>query len=86
MSGRRRSSPRPDRLETKPPPEMIEAGVLAMSKYDCRFEPPDVAVFRIFRSILETTSPKIAIRVVLAPDVERCLSPYLESEEGTLSY
>ena len=66
--------------------EMIEAGVLAMSKYDCRFEPPDVAVVRIFRSILETASPKIEIRVVLAPDVERCLFPYLESEEGTLSY
>ena len=66
--------------------EMIEAGVLAMSSYDCRFEPPAAVVVRIFRSVLEMASPKIEIRVVLAPDVERYLSPYLESEEGTLSY
>ena len=75
-----------DDPEIEVTPEMIEAGVLAMSKYDCRFEPPDVAVFRIFRSILEMASPEIEIRVVLAPDVERCLSPYLKSEEDTVSY
>ena len=72
--------------ETAVTPEMIEAGVLAMSSYNCRFEPPDVAVVRIFRSILEMASPEIEIRVVLAPDVERCLSPYLKSEEDTVSY
>ena len=77
---------KPDAPEIEITPGMIEAGALAMSSKDCRFEPPDVAVVRIFRSILETASPKIEIRVVLAPDVERCLSPYLESEEGTLSY
>ena len=67
-------------------PEMIDAGLAAMASYDCRFEPPDAAVVRIFRAMLETSSPKIEARVVLAPDVERYLSPYLESEEGTLSY
>ncbi len=66
--------------------ETIEAGLAAMASYDCRFEPSDAAVVRIFRAMLETSSPKIETRVVLAPDVDRYLSPYLESEEGTLSY
>ncbi len=66
-------------------PKMIEAGVLAMSSFDSRFEPEEVAVVRIFRAVLGTASPKIGAKVVLAPDVERYLSPYLESEEGTLS-
>ena len=66
--------------------EMIEAGLAAMASYDCRFEPSDAAIVRIFRAMLETSSPKIEVRAVLAPDVERYLSPYLESEEGTLSY
>jgi len=66
--------------------EVIEAGVLAFSSYDCRFEPCEAAVVRVFRSILETASPKIGIRVVLAPEVARHLSPYLKSVEDTLSY
>ena len=75
-----------DVLEIEMTSEVLRAGVVAMSKYDERFEPPDMAVVRILRSILETALPMSEARVVLAPDVERFLSPYLKSEERTLSY
>ena len=75
-----------EQFEIEVTPEMIEAGVLAFSSYDCRFEPCEAAVLRVFRSMLETASPKIERRVVLAPEVARHLSPYLKSEEDTSSY
>ncbi len=62
--------------------EMIEAGTLAFSSYDCRFEPVEAVVFRVFRSmVLASTAGES--RVVLAPEVARSLSPYLEPTEET---
>lgn len=63
-------------------PEMIDAGVRAYSAYDCRFEPCEAAVAKIFLS-MQKALPGIGKRVVLAPEVARSLSPYLEPEAKT---
>ena len=63
--------------EVEVTPEMIEAGVLALTEHDCRFEPDEMAVLRVFQSML-FSSREAGARVALAPEVGQLLSPYLE--------
>ena len=60
-------------------PEMIEAGALAFSAYDSRFEPIEVAALRVFQSMVEAS--RVARRVELASEVGVHLSPYLKPKE-----
>ena len=63
-------------------PEMIEAGTLAFVAYDYRFEPAEAAAVKVFQAMVAVSS-ELGGRVVLASEVGRYLSPYLERQEGT---
>ena len=71
-----------DISEIEVTPEMIEAGTLEFCSFDCRFEPQEAAVVRVFQKMV-SLSTLGASRVVLASEAASSLSPYLEKTEET---
>jgi hypothetical protein len=62
-------------------PKMIEVGVKEFYKHDNRFEPAEAAVAKIVSAMF--LLPEREIRVSLASEVEKSLSPYLTRPEDT---
>ena len=66
-------------------PEMVAAGVEAFLSFDERFESEAVAVVRVLEAMLAASRAPAKV-AMLAPEVERSLSPYRESTGNTLPH